>query len=160
MLICEISNAQFFAQSLVTLCTAIFTITIPIIYEAHMSRKERKREILEKMYGELLASMDFVVHEYSRYNNARAQDVKKDNENRWEVLHNAIMPYVYKAQVILSQAELIFKEDDEYLQLQKKLEDTFSAYVKQANAGESSAENYHKCKKQFEEEIKKRINDN
>ncbi len=160
MLICEIFNEQFIAQSLVGLFMAILTITIPIVWESYKRRKERKRQTLEKMYGELLAAMDFVVTEYTRYNIARKQDEKKDDESRWEVLHNSIMPYVYKAQVILSQAELIFKEDSSYLQIQKTLEDAFQEYVNKANKGENYAEDYKKQRKLFENEIKIRIKNN
>lgn len=155
MLNCNILTAQFIAQSLVGLCTTILTITIPIIYEFCQRRKERRRQVLGQMYGELLAAMDFVVIEYTRYNVARKNN--NDNEQRWRELQNSIMPYVYKAQVILSQGELIFKGDNDFMRIQNDLKETFLAYINEANTQEAFTKKYKNCREQFENAIQKRI---
>ena len=157
MLNYNLFTPQFIAQCLINLFTAIATITLPIIYECRRRRKERKRQAMEQMYGELLAAMDLVVCEYNRYNKAREK--VNDNEQRWKGLQNSIMPYIYKAQVILSQGELIFKEDEDFSRIQNDLKETFLAYINEANAQETSAKKYENCRNQFEKEIQKRIKD-
>lgn len=158
MLCCDFLSAQYIAQSLIGGFIALLTITIPIIIETYKRRKERKRQMLEKMYGELLAAMDFVILECDRYNVARVAYTQEKAEEEWRKMWDRIMPYVYKVQVILSQGELVFAKNKYLMLLQKQLEAAFSFYINEANiTDEVSNENFNRLRKELENEVKTTI---
>ena len=122
-------------------------IMIPILVESHRRRKERKREMLEKLYCELFASLDAVVLHYEQYNVARAKNELLDNRNYWQELQNTILPLVCQVQIALSKSELVFDKDGNIKNKIKNLEDNFIAYIKKANSGSATTE-----KEKIEEE--------